>query len=185
MSVLPLADEQPLPGVAMPGTDGQPLPRYDQGIRRLLLATDLSGASEAATAQALELAHGLGADLLIVSVIDTAFGGPVQSRVLRLDQRRSAREAAARALVLRGRNVGVRVTFLVWDGEPGPSIVAAAASEQADMVIVGSHGRGVVGRFVLGSVSEHVVRHASCPVVVVRARPAQSAASYGTAAQAM
>jgi nucleotide-binding universal stress UspA family protein len=49
-------------------------------------------------------------------------------------------------------------------------IVDAAEAEHADMVLVGSHGRGVVGRFLLGSVSEHVVRHAPCPVLVVRPR---------------
>ncbi len=159
---------------ALPVIQEQPPARVGIGIRRLLLATDLSGASEAATAQALELARSLGAELLIVSVIDTADGTASEPRVLRLDQRRTARESAARGLVLRARSLGVRVTFLVWDGEPGPSIVAAAASEQAEMVIVGSHGRGAVGRLVLGSVSEHVVRHAPCPVLVVRAHPPQA-----------
>ena len=147
-----------------------PLHRVGHGIRRILLATDLSRASEAASAQALELAYGLGAELLIVSVIDAAAGPPGDLRVLRPDQRRTAREAAAQALVVRGRTLGVRATFLVWSGEPGPSIVDAAGSEQPDLVIVGSHGRGLVGRFVLGSVSDHVVRHAPCPVLVVRAR---------------
>lgn len=154
--------------------EAQRRPRVGEGTRRLLLATDLSGASEAATAEALELAQGLGAELLIVSVIDTVTGPTLEPRVFRLDQRRTARETAARGLVMRGRDLGVRVTFLVWDGEPGPSIVAAAASEQADMVIVGSHGRGAVGRLVLGSVSDHVVRHAPCAVLVVRARPPQT-----------
>jgi len=156
---------------SLPVIEEQPSPSSGASTRRILLATDLSGASEAATAEALELARSLGAELLIVSVIDTATGPSLEPRVLRLDQRRTAREAEARGLVMRGRSVGVRVTFLVWDGEPGPSIVAAAASERADMVIVGSHGRGTVGRLVLGSVSEHVVRHAPCPVLVVRARP--------------
>ena len=158
---------------SLPTIEKQPPPRVGDDPRRLLLATDLSGTSEAATAQALGLAKSLGAELLVVSVIDSAAAKPSEPRVLRLDQRRTARESAARGLVMRGRNLGVRVTFLVWDGETGPSIVAAAASEQADMVIVGSHGRGVVGRLVLGSVSEHVVRHAPCPVLVVRARPPQ------------
>jgi nucleotide-binding universal stress UspA family protein len=140
-------------------------------VRRILLATDLSPASEGATRHAIELARDLAANLLIVSVIDPAVRGVAGGRVERMDQRRRARETSAQALVLRGREAGVPVSFLVWEGEPGPSIVDAATSEQVDMVIVGSHGRGSMGRLLIGSVSEYVVRQAPCPVLVVRARP--------------
>ncbi len=140
-------------------------------VEKLLLATDLSEASGAATEQAFELASRLGASLLIVSVIDPGSlrlpGGRYNAR---MDQVRERREAMAQALVERGRDMGVPVSFLVWDGDPGDMIVAAAEAEHADMVLVGSHGRGAVGRFFLGSVSEHVVRHAPCPVLVVRPR---------------
>jgi nucleotide-binding universal stress UspA family protein len=64
--------------------------------------------------------------------------------------------------------MGVAVSFLIWEGEPGESIVDAAIAERADLIVVGSHGRGAVGRFLIGSVSDHVVRHAPCPVLVVR-----------------
>ena len=64
--------------------------------------------------------------------------------------------------------MGVEVDFLVWEGDPGESILEAAQAERADMIVVGSHGRGAVGRFLIGSVSDHVVRNASCPVLVVR-----------------
>ena len=87
-----------------------------------------------------------------------------------MDQVRSNRETAAQDLVSRGRAAGVRVNFLIWEGEPAEAIVDAARSEQVDLVVVGSHGRGGVGRFFIGSVSDHVVRHAHCPVLVVRAR---------------
>ncbi len=141
------------------------------GIRRILLATDLSPSSEGAALQALDLSHDLSADLLIVSVIDPGShrlpGGRFGARV---DQVRSARESAAQDLVSRGRAAGVRVSFLIWEGDPGESIVDAARSEQVDLVVVGSHGRGSVGRFFIGSVSDHVVRNAHCPVLVVRAR---------------
>ena len=137
--------------------------------RRLLLATDLSEASASATDQAFELAGRLGASLLVVSVIDPGSlllpGGRVRARI---DQVRERREQLAQVLVERGRDEGVDVSFLVWTGDPGDEIVEAARSERADMVLVGSHGRGAVGRFFLGSVSEHVVRHAPCPVLVVR-----------------
>ena len=141
------------------------------GIRRILLATDLAAASEGAAVQALDLARDLGAELLIVSVIDAGsllLGGNRQA--LRVDQVRVGRESAAQDLVTRGRAMGVRVNFLIWEGDAGESIVEAARSEQVDLVVVGSHGRGSVGRFFLGSVSDFVVRHASSPVLVVRAR---------------
>ena len=148
----------------------QPFARHASAVRRILLATDLSPASEGATRQAIELARDLGAKLLIVSVIDPASHGAAGGRIERMDQRRRARETAAQAVVLRGRQAEVPVSFLIWEGEPGAAIVDAAVSEQVDMVIVGSHGRGPVGRLLIGSVSEHVVRNAPCPVLVVRAR---------------
>lgn len=136
---------------------------------RLLLATDLSPTSTAATNEAFEVAGRLRAELLIVSVIDTASlrlpGGRFRARV---DQVRERRQAAAQELVQRGRREGVPVTFLVWEGEPGESILEAANAERADMIILGSHGRGPLGRLLLGSVSQHVVRLAAVPVVVVR-----------------
>jgi nucleotide-binding universal stress UspA family protein len=137
-------------------------------IRRILLATDLSPASAGATDQALELARTLRADLLVVSVIDPAT--PISNGPLRrMDQRRAERELAAQGIVVKGRALGVSVSFLVWEGEPGPAIVEAARAEAADLLIVGTHGRNRVERFVLGSVSDHVVRRAGCPVLIVRA----------------
>lgn len=142
--------------------------------KRLLLATDLSEASQSATDEAFELAARLGAHLLVVSVIDPGSlllpGGRFRARV---DQVREKREQQAQDLVQRGRELGIEVSFLVWTGDPGDMIVSAAEAEHVDMVLVGSHGRGAVGRFFLGSVSEHVVRNAPCPVLVVRPRDAE------------
>ena len=137
--------------------------------RRLLLATDLGEASAAATEQAFTLAASLGASLLVVSVIDPGSlllpGGRFRTRV---DQERARLEADAQVLVARGRREGIVVSFMVWTGDPGDQIVAVAEAERVDMIVVGSHGRGTVGRLLLGSVSEHVVRNALCPVLVVR-----------------
>ena len=142
--------------------------RPRRSIRRILLATDLTATSAGATDQAFELAQQLGASLLVVSVIDpVGVAGPGQP-ALRMDQRRAEREAAAQGLVLRGRRDGIGVSFLVWAGEPGPAIVDAAASEEVDLIVVGSHGRSRMERIVLGSVSDHVSRNASCAVLIVR-----------------
>jgi nucleotide-binding universal stress UspA family protein len=144
------------------------IPGASVAVRRILLATDLSTASEGATRQAIDLARDLGASLVVVSVIDPEASGAAGGQGLRMDQRRQARESSAQDVVLRGRRAGVRMSFMVWEGAPGPSIVDAALSEQVDMVIVGSHGRGSVGRLFIGSVSEFVVRNSPCPVLVVR-----------------
>lgn len=160
----------PMPGpvTVLPQAPPEPLRRPPKSVRRILLATDLSPASEGATRQAIDLARDLGAALLIVSVIDPELRGVPGGRIERMDQRRAAREQAAQAVVVRGRQAGIAVNFLVWEGEPGPAIVEAAASEEVDLVVVGSHGRGRVGRFMLGSVSDHVIRNATAPVLVVR-----------------
>jgi nucleotide-binding universal stress UspA family protein len=55
----------------------------------------------------------------------------------------------------------------VWEGEPGESILEAALAEGADLIVIGSHGRGPIGRRILGSVSQHVVMRAAVPVIVV------------------
>ena len=135
----------------------------------MVLATDLSSTSEAATTAALDLAAMAGARLLAVSVIDPgALRLPGGRYLARVDQVRAERERFAQELVARGRARGVTVDFLVWEGDPGESIIEAAQAEGADLIVVGSHGRGAVGRFLIGSVSDHVVRNAPCPVLVVR-----------------
>lgn len=138
-------------------------------IGSVLLATDLSAMSSPAEDEAVRLAAGLGARLIAVSVIDPGTlrlpGGRFRARV---DQVRDVRESAAQALVARAHEVGVPTAFLVWEGDPGEAIVEAAAAEHADLIVLGTHGRRGIDRSLFGSVSDHVVRNAPCPVVVVR-----------------
>ena len=138
-------------------------------IRTILLASDLSPASSAAESLAFELASNLGSSVLLVSVIDprglSLPGGGYRQRV---DQARAARELAAQAIVERGRREGVPIRCLIWEGDPGESIVEAAEAEGVDLIVVGSHGRRGIDRFFMGSVSERVVRTAPVPVLVAR-----------------
>ena len=142
-----------------------------------MLATDLSATSSPAEEEAVRLAAGLGIRLIAVSVIDPGTlrlpGGRYRARI---DQVRREREDAAQALVRRARGAGVSTNFLVWEGDPGEAIVDAATAEHASLIVLGSHGRRGVERSFFGSVSDHVVRHAPCPVVVVRGTPVSGAA---------
>ena len=136
--------------------------------RTVLLATELSAASSAATEEAFDLAARSQAELLIVSVIDpTALQLPGGRFRARIDQVRERRESAVQELVRRGRSRDLRVAFLIWEGDPADSILEAAAAEGVDVIVLGSHGRGPLGRLILGSVSEDVVRRARVPVIVV------------------
>jgi nucleotide-binding universal stress UspA family protein len=68
------------------------------------------------------------------------------------------------------RGVAGRVERSTVVGQPAVEILAAA-DEGADLVIVGARGLGTLGRLVLGSVSDRVVDHAPCPVLVVKPKP--------------
>lgn len=143
-------------------------------LETILLATDGSLASEGASDEAIDLAVQVGARLLVVSVLGASSrpseaaaetvgpAGPADSR--------DSLTTKAQMIVQRAKAAGCNATFLVWDGEPGEAIVAAADSENADIIVVGSHGRSGVSRFLIGSVSDYVVRHAHCPVMVVRGK---------------
>jgi nucleotide-binding universal stress UspA family protein len=75
---------------------------------------------------------------------------------------------------LRGR--GFTVERALAEGPPAEAILAEAGRVGADLIAMATHGRGGLGRLVFGSVSDEVVRHAPCPVLLVRVedRPAKS-----------
>jgi nucleotide-binding universal stress UspA family protein len=137
--------------------------------QRVLVATDGSTASRAAELASIELAASKDASLIIVSVIDPSrLRRPGGLFVARVDQVRAERERDLGRLVEEAREAGVDAQFLIWQGDPGTSVIEAAEAEGADVIVVGSHARGPVGRLLLGSVSSYVVSHAPIPVLVLR-----------------
>lgn len=137
----------------------------------ILLATDGSPASEPASEQAIDLATQVQARLLVVSVLSTASRPSEAPADLAVADSRDSLTTKAQGIVQRAKAAGADATFLVWEGNPGEAIVAAADAENADLIVVGSHGRSGVSRFLIGSVSDFVVRHAHCPVMVIRGKP--------------
>ena len=129
-------------------------------VPRVLLATDLGPASAAATDAAIELARDLRGSLLVVSVLEPGRGTPFGARI---DQIRERRERGARDIADRARAAGGAAAFLVWQGEPGPSVVAAAEAEGADFIILGSNqrpsasSRTTLRRCAFGAVSADVM----------------------------
>jgi nucleotide-binding universal stress UspA family protein len=135
----------------------------------IVLATEFGAVSSAAERVAIRRAVEAGVPLLIVHAIDPGRlrlpGGLFSQRV---DQARAARQAQAAPLMERVRKAGVRPQLLIWDGDPATCVLEAARAEGASRIVVGSHGRGRLGRALVGSVSAAVADEADCPVDVVR-----------------
>jgi nucleotide-binding universal stress UspA family protein len=138
-------------------------------FRKVLVAVDGSELATAAVRVAAEIAADLGGELAIVSVFDpltvmSIEGGPTALDlvgILRDDARRSVDEAAKEAAAC------PPVERMVREGRPGTEIRTAAEEWKADLIAIGTHGRGGLTRLLLGSTAESVVRHAPCPVLVV------------------
>ncbi len=143
-------------------------------FRRILVATDFGEASEPALHEAIDLAKESAAELLIAhayqhpSVIEaqSVAAGVYEEwdRVLR-----NQVEERLRPIVAQAQKEGVRAGALILAGAPDQAITAAAKENNADLVVMGTHARKGVSRFLLGSVAARVVATAPCPVLTVRA----------------
>ena len=83
------------------------------------------------------------------------------------DQKKPARELVER-IANELRSAGFKVDTAVEVGDIRERIIDSAAEWSADLIVVGSHGRSGIERFLLGSVAEFVARHATCSVEIVR-----------------
>lgn len=139
----------------------------------ILHPTDFSSCADLAQAHAVSLAKAVKAEVLLMYVLVEAvlFGeglvGMEEIERIYASQKQWAERALAdRVKALEAQ--GLKVRSLLTVGVPADEIVRAAEREKADLIVLGTHGRGAVGRFFLGSVADRVVRAAPCPVVTVR-----------------
>lgn len=139
---------------------------------RILLPTDGSEVAESAAAHAVDLAATTGAQLHVLSVVDAEAVGLVASSSLDADEVRTslrhAGEEATATVAEAAEAAGVEVVEAVEVGVPDEAIRDYAAAHDVDLVVMGTHGRRGVDRFLLGSVTERVVRSSDAPVLVVR-----------------
>jgi nucleotide-binding universal stress UspA family protein len=154
------------------GTDGDEGtgPARPAAIDRVLVPTDGSEPAAAAVDHAVAIAAACDARVRVVSVVnDRALA--VQSELVRTDRLLDSLEEhaanAVRTVAKRCERAGVPVETAVARGAPARAICEDA--EDADLVVMGSHGRSGLDRVLLGSVAERTVRHAPVPVVTVRA----------------
>ncbi|WP_083462370.1 universal stress protein [Kitasatospora griseola] len=130
------------------GVDGSASSR--QALRWAARQAELTGAPLRAVL-AWQLPPGYG---MPVDFSDTDFEGQA---------RRALEDSVAEAL---GEHLGVEVVLRVVQGHPAPVLIEE--TRDADLLVVGSHGRGAFAGMLLGSVSGHCAHHAPCPVLIVR-----------------
>jgi len=140
-------------------------------MKQIVVATDGSEHGRHAVELALDLAAPTGAELTIVFVRHAPpplLGTPYYQHSLSTELRH-AEEVAAFAEA-QARDCGVEAEVEVLEGEPAHRIVELARAREADLIVVGSRGRGSVAGTLLGSVSRDVMQHADRPVLVAARR---------------
>ena len=141
-------------------------------FRRIVAPTDFSDCAEEAWSLAQRTAQMLGSEMVLVHVFvepplyGDAYGGAAAWQVLVEAEKWVADELEKWAAEARKRKITVRT--VARNGSPSAEIVELASEEHADLVIMGTHGRGGMSRVLLGSVADRVIRTAPCPVLTVR-----------------
>ncbi len=143
-------------------------------IKTILVPTDFSEASEAALRYGRALADAFGASLHLVHVMEDLLAHAWAAEVyvasmpnLREEIEKEARERLATMLPEADR-AQYRAVVALLAGNPFVEIVRYAKTNDVDLIVMGTHGRGPIAHILLGSVAERVVRKSPCPVLTVR-----------------
>jgi universal stress protein A len=143
-------------------------------IKRILVPTDFDSCSTPTVRYAAELAEKFGSELILLNVVQdlalampdavmpTPVPAPVITQLIDAAKTGLANLVAAENLSRLSPKLEVRV------GSPAGEIIVAANDLKADLVCIGTHGRGGIAHFLLGSVAEKVVRQAPCLVLTIR-----------------
>jgi nucleotide-binding universal stress UspA family protein len=141
-------------------------------ITRVLCPTDFSETSAHAIDLAVTIARWYNARVAAVHVVDDGviapeFGSPTGGT---LDAALEGLRAATASSVSAASSTGLEVDVFVDVGPPAARILDRAAALPADVIVMGTHGRGGFQHLLLGSVTERVLRTAVCPVITVPPR---------------
>jgi nucleotide-binding universal stress UspA family protein len=144
-------------------------------IRSILLPTDFSDCGNYALSYAASLARTFGASIICVHVIEpmvptVGYSGMTEALPIAdiTDQLEYSAERELPKLAEREECAGLEVEQMIVHGEAASEIVRVAKERNVDLIVVSSHGRTGLGRILFGSTAEAIVRHASCPVLVVK-----------------
>jgi nucleotide-binding universal stress UspA family protein len=136
-------------------------------IRTILHPTDFSAYSDYAFRLACSLARDYGARLTVLHVAEPAMAFAAEG-VLMLPSVAEPQMLRERLDQLQPADPKVQVEHRLVEGDAATEILQVAEATKCDMIVLGTHGRTGLGRFLMGSVAEQVVRRARCPVLTVK-----------------
>lgn len=147
-------------------------------VRLILLPTDFSGCANHAMPYATAIAHATKARIICVHVVEpvvptvgyTGLAEPLPIADVSEQLEHSA-ERELPKLAETEECAGLEIEDVIVHGDPAAEIVRVADERQVDLIVISSHGRTGLGRIIFGSTAEAVVRHAHCPVLVVKPPP--------------
>jgi nucleotide-binding universal stress UspA family protein len=135
-------------------------------LKHILVATDFSEASEVAMHYGRALARTFGSSLHLLHVMENLFLRPLPADPHQLKAATAAR--LSQHLTDDDRAALHANAVLETSDNPAEAIVKYAGAHNIDLIVMGTHGRGVMAQVLMGSVAERVVRTAPCPVLTVR-----------------
>lgn len=143
-------------------------------IKNILVATDFSEPSAVALAYGRDLARSNNARLHVLHVVeDVMVRYTIEAGLIGSDLQKDLEASATRdlnALITDDDRRTLAVVPVIERGvNMASSIIGYAKANAIDLIVTGTHGRGFVSHFLMGSVAERVVRSAPCPVLTVRA----------------
>ena len=143
-------------------------------FRRILCPVDFSESSLDALAYAINMAEEADARLTLLHVVDIPTVVSEEPAAFEVDLGRIRQAAATNArqrlhgLVPEDARTFCTVETAIVEGRAYPEILRQAAEGQSDLIVMGVRGRGAVDRLLFGSTTHHVIRAATCPVLIVR-----------------
>lgn len=145
-----------------------PHQRHDSIFRKILVGYDGSKYSEHAVSVALNLAHCCDAKLLVFAVARPPEPATRVELEAMIDDAREHFEEGFKHIQERAKEADVEIETAIVVGHPTEQIIHRAETDNVDLVILGHRGVSRFGVFKIGSTSDKVVRHAHCPVMIVR-----------------
>ncbi len=152
----------------LPGTSTAALPVFK--LKKILVPVDFSECSDKALQYAIPFARQFDAELVLLHVVQPFVAMPEMPSVDAALVQKQMRESGKKQLDALQQTIDEEITSrtLLRVGNPHVEIINAAKESGIDLIILSTHGRTGLAHVFLGSNAERVVRHAGCPVLIVR-----------------